>query len=232
MLAPAHVESLARCAEGLAGWSPSAEKKLLSAVPATHRPKVTAVAIAWRADPATPGPAIALGLRTAVAVASSPAAVHLEVVCTGPKSDATPVRLTSEVVCQLIDSATSRVLVVSYAAYSVPRVIKSLDAAVARGVKVTLVLESPEKLKNATVGKYAKYPVFLWPIESRPANASLHAKVVAIDGRRALLTSANLTQVAYDDNIELGLLVRGGSAASDVEAHFSGLIQAGILVPA
>ena len=232
VLTSAHVRNLAGQAAALGPWSPSAEKSLLSALPVTQRPKLHRLLATWQRDPLVDGAAIAFGLRTALAVADSSDVVRVEVVCTGPSSMETPVRLTSEVVCQLIDGASESLLVVSYAAYDVPRVISSLDDAVARGVRVTLVLESPEKLNNASLGKYARYPVYRWPLESRPSNASLHAKVIAIDGSRALLTSANLTQVAYDDNIELGLLVRGGTTASDIEAHFMGLIQSGVLVPA
>jgi phosphatidylserine/phosphatidylglycerophosphate/cardiolipin synthase-like enzyme len=232
VLADPHVRALAVQAEKLETWSPGSEKALLSALPATQQPKLHALLGAWQGDPSVPGAAIGLSLHTALAVAASSDVVRVDVVCTGPNSMDTPVRLTSEVVCQLIDEACESVLVVSYAAYNVPRVIASLDAAVARGVKVTLVLESPEKLKNASLGKYVRYPVFCWPLESRPSNASLHAKVIAVDGSRALLTSANLTQAAYDENIELGLLVRGGTSASDIEAHFAGLIQSGVLVPA
>jgi phosphatidylserine/phosphatidylglycerophosphate/cardiolipin synthase-like enzyme len=185
---------------------------------------------AWAAEPELTGIAIATGLRATSTAIADPTVAQIEVVCTGPSSDSTPVRFTSEVVCQLIDRATSHVLIVSYAAYTVPRVIKALDAASARGISITLVLESPEKLQNASLGKYANYPVYVWPLSERPPNASLHAKVVSVDGQSVLLTSANLTQAAYDQNIELGVLVHGGTAAREIEEHFFALIGQEILV--
>ena len=45
-------------------------------------------------------------------------------------------------------SAQQRVTLVSYAAYQMPAVIAALDAAVARGVRVDLILESPENLEG------------------------------------------------------------------------------------
>jgi len=61
------------------------------------------------------------------------------------------------------------------------------------------------------------------------ARASLHAKCVVIDGRAALLGSANLTAAAQQRNIEVGLLVRAPALAKALEAHFEGLIRHGFL---
>lgn len=85
----------------------------------------------------------------------------------------------------------------------------------ARGVRADIILESPENLDGGGgAGVYAKYGVYEWPLDQRsPANAKLHAKAVIVDTRDVLLTSANMTNAAYDKNIELGLLCRGGDTA-------------------
>lgn len=228
-LPAAHIETLARQAEALDSWSPLTGSRLQSALPAPHRAAAAALLEAWKASPTTPGAALALALRSALDVAADPRKVQIDVVCTGPTTMSTPVRLTSEVICQLIDEATSSVLIVSYSAQKVERVIEALDRAIGRGVKVAMVLESPETFDAAGPGPYTGYQVYRWPLERRPPGARLHAKVVAVDGRTALLTSANLTPTAQDRSLELGLLVRGGSAPADIEAHFAGLIQAGEL---
>lgn len=226
-----HVESLAAKAEKLTGWSEQAGTRLSGALPAPHRSAAGPLLTAWEEAPATPGVALALALRSGIEVSADPRKVQIDVVCTGPTTMATPVRLTSEVVRQLIDEASSRVLIVSYSAQKVEKVVKALDRAIARGVKVTMVLESPETFEASGPGAYAGYPVYRWPLEKRPSGARLHAKVVAVDGETVLLTSANLTPTAQDRSIELGLLVRGGSAPGDIEAHFAGLIQSGELEP-
>jgi hypothetical protein len=56
--------------------------------------------------------------------------------------------------------------------------------------------------------------------------ASLHAKCVVVDGAKALVGSANLTEAAQFRNIEIGLLVTGTRIASAVERHFQSLIDA------
>ena len=57
----------------------------------------------------------------------------------------------------------------------------------------------------------------------------VHAKVVVADEARALITSANLTARAWDDNIELGVLIGDPALASGVVDHFQGLIDLGHL---
>lgn len=155
----------------------------------------------------------------------------VEVVVTSPDSPAAPVRLTSEVVRQLIDHANNRVTLVSYAAYRMASVINALDAAVGRGVNVNLILESAEKLDGGGgAHAYDRYRTYQWPTDHRePPDAKLHAKAVIIDSRDVLLTSANMTNAAYDKNIELGVLCRGGGVARQVQAHFDALIARGVL---
>jgi phosphatidylserine/phosphatidylglycerophosphate/cardiolipin synthase-like enzyme len=155
----------------------------------------------------------------------------VDLVVTGPTSPAAPVRLTSEVVCQLINEATQRVTMVSYAAYHIKAVIAALDAAVSRGVTVTLIVESPEKLDGGGgANAYGKYNVYHWPTDRRePSDAKLHAKAVIVDSRDVLLTSANLTHAAYDKNIELGILCRGGGIARQIQRHFDTLVDRDVL---
>ena len=71
-----------------------------------------------------------------------------------------------------------------------------------------------------------------WPGERKPAvyydprslepdgpEGVLHAKAIVVDERAALVTSANLTEAAFDRNIEVGILTRDQLlAASLVQA--------------
>lgn len=229
-LGDAHVRSLAS-AYRLAGVYDSASAAAVrQALPAAHREHVDPLNTAWAENEGASGASIALALETALA-AKNAATVSVDVVVTGPDSPAAPVRLTSEVVRQLIASAQQRVTLVSYAAYQMPTIIAALDAAVARGVRVDLILESPEHLDGGGgAAAYAKYRVYHWPADQRePPTAKLHAKAVIVDSRDVLLTSANMTNAAYDKNLELGLLCRGGSTAGRVQRHFDALIARGVL---
>ena len=58
---------------------------------------------------------------------------------------------------------------------------------------------------------------------------SLHVKCAVADGEWLLLSSANLTQQAFTINMELGMLVRGGTTPSRVEQQFERLIQSDLL---
>ncbi len=57
----------------------------------------------------------------------------------------------------------------------------------------------------------------------------LHAKAVVCDGRNALVTSANLTEAAFDRNIEMGLLVKDRTLAESIATHFGSLIERDLL---
>ncbi len=119
----------------------------------------------------------------------------------------------------------------SFAAYRIGSVIAALDAAGRRGVHVSMVLESSEMLEGGGGAlAYLRYRIYEWPVDQRePPDAKLHAKAVIIDSRDVLLTSANMTSAAYDRNIELGVLCRGGGVAAQVQRHFDALIARGVL---
>lgn len=232
-LGDAHVRALADAYRSAEHFSPDRAAKAKHAIPAPHHDEVDRLNRAWATEPELPGIAISVALESVQSAQRSANSPIVEVVVTGPDSPAAPVRLTSEVVRQLIDQATTRVTLVSYAAYQMVSVIAALDAAVARGVAVSLILESAEKLDGGGgAHAYTKYRTYHWPVDRRePPEAKLHAKAVIVDGRDVLLTSANMTNAAYDKNIELGVLCRGGRVAAQVQHHFDALIARGVLRP-
>lgn len=231
-LSPAHVATLADAYRSVGVIAPAGTARVAQAVPAPHRAGVHRLNRAWAEAPMLPGAAIAVALEAALSAVARTDHPEVQVVVTGPNSPAVPVRLTSEVVSQLIERATVRVMLVSFAAYQVTGIVHALDAAAARGIDVALVLESSENLEGGGgASAYATHAVYEWPPDRRePPSAKLHAKAVIVDGRDVLLTSANMTNAAYDANIELGVLCRGGGVASQIQKHFDGLIAAGVLV--
>jgi cardiolipin synthase len=233
-LGEAHVHSLAAAYRNAGTFTMATAAAIRQVVPAGHRELVDPLNAEWAVVPGTEGPSIALALETAAAAKEVAAAVSVDIVVTGPDSPVAPVRLTSEVVRQLIASANERVTLVSYAAYQVPSIAAALDAVSARGVRVDLILESPEHLDGGGgAAAYAKYRIYHWPADQRdPPDAKLHAKAIIVDSRDVLLTSANMTNAAYDKNIELGILCRGGSTAQRVQKHFDALIARGVLTSA
>lgn len=59
----------------------------------------------------------------------------------------------------------------------------------------------------------------------------LHVKCAVADGEWLFLSSANLTQQAFTINMELGMLVRGGTMPGRIEQQFERLIKVGELEP-
>lgn len=144
-------------------------------------------------------------------------------VWTGPTSTVSGSRLTVAVINDLIAEATTDVLMVSYAAYPPPALSEALRAAIDRGVQVTMLLERPED--NAAwngpsnVFPHLQMTRLSWPGSARPTGASMHAKILVVDRRIALVGSANLTAAAIGRNLECGLLVRGGTVPARLADH-------------
>ncbi len=69
-----------------------------------------------------------------------------------------------------------------------------------------------------------------WPAEQRKEGAVLHAKALIIDGRRALVGSANLTKRALTANLEVGVLIGDPVVAGLLEEHVRGLMARGVLI--
>lgn len=61
--------------------------------------------------------------------------------------------------------------------------------------------------------------------------ASLHAKLVLIDGGTSFLTSANFTQAAQERNIEAGFLIDDERLTTKISQHLGSLIERGNLLP-
>lgn len=166
------------------------------------------------------------------ALAVDPAAAKVDVVWTGPDSGLSAGRLTSAVVVELIDQAMLDILLVGFAVHNEPSIASALKRARKRDVSITLLVERPADNPGFTGS--APFPGLdatrlHWPAEARQGGASLHAKVLVIDGRSALIGSANLTAAALGKNLECGLLVHGGPVPADIRAHIRRLHHLGVL---
>lgn len=168
----------------------------------------------------------------------------VEIVWTGPESGETQFRQTEQAILEVVNSATKRLTVVSYAVYRIPRIREALVAAASRGVNIRLIVETPNRIEGQ--GEYdcllalgdnvaSACSVYYWPQENRTKDENgkigiLHVKCAVADGRRMFISSANFTEYAFTINMELGLLVNGGKLPEQVERNFERLIDAAILV--
>jgi len=168
----------------------------------------------------------------------------VEIVWTGPESSGGRFRQTEQAILEVINSATKRLTIVSYAVYRIPRIQNALIAAANRGVSIRVIVETPNLAEGqneyncllalgANVASVAS--VYFWPHEKRPKDENgktgiLHVKCAVADGRQLFLSSANFTDYAFTINMELGLLVTGGKLPGIVERHFDELVIFGTLV--
>jgi cardiolipin synthase len=239
-----HLDRLVRSLETLAGPGPTAHAVLEgSAAGPSARQHADAIASSWEVQPGLSGSALALALRSAVAATALERAVEtVDIAWTGPATPAVAMRRTESILLDLIAECRQELLVVSFAAYKVPEVLDALAKAASRGVEIRLILESAAEsggaltfdAKAAFAALEGRVQFYSWPADQRgPAagpRGTLHAKAVVADAQRALVTSANLTGNALELNMELGLLVEGGSVPSRLASHFAELIDRGVLL--
>ncbi len=148
-------------------------------------------------------------------------------------------RLTAAVLHDLVAGARERVLLVSFAAYTLTELAGDLEAASGRGCAVDIVFETEEDSVGGYSGPHSRAFGALggaqrwrWPADQRSPGAVLHAKLLVVDGRRALVGSANLTPRALTANLEAGVLVEDPDLAAELEAHVRRLMARGTLVVA
>lgn len=196
---------------------------------------------AWKAVGAeVPPGALALCIGAARRVRDETAAQspELELVWTGPVEAAgVHARATVSVLTEMIAAAQDRVLVVGYNLTAgnelSTRVVGALADARAKGRAVTVALHDQGSNHTALLDLWPRrfhLPRLLrWVGQPGDEMASLHAKLLAVDGKDLLITSANLTYHGLEKNLEMGVRIRGAFAL-EVERHFAALERQGVLV--
>lgn len=211
-----------------------------------HRDLALAFVDRWRNEASElDGRTVAIALQSsAFSEQSHRDSQSVELVWTGPDTEQTPFRRTEQAILQVLESAKTRIKLVSFAVYRIPNIGMALVRAVKRGVRLTVIIETPDKIAGQSeystiqaLGQEvaACSTVYYWPKENRPHGENnkagiLHVKCVVADGEWLFISSANLTQQAFTINMELGMLVRGGSMPIRVEEQFEQLIKNGHLM--
>lgn len=230
-LSDGQIEALAaRCEQG----APLADAVVGGSVGA--RDAVDRLEEAWSANDTLTGAGIALALRVGLRARQDARARRARPVWTGPGATGDQ-RLTAGVLHELIAGARERVLLVSFAAFTLADLAGDLTEAVGRGCDVDVVFETEEDSAGAyhgphgtPFGSVAGIRRWRWPADQRPeAGAVLHAKLLVVDGCRALIGSANLTHRALNANVEAGLLIHDRAVAGELEQHVRDLMLIGTL---
>jgi phosphatidylserine/phosphatidylglycerophosphate/cardiolipin synthase-like enzyme len=157
-----------------------------------------------------------------------------ELVWTGPTTPFVSTRRTEQVLLQVINAAEQTLFITSFVAYDISTIVKALNAAVERGVSVSMLLELSNEyggnIKFDAIGKMKSLipfaRLYAWRERSDEfTGGSVHAKVAVADEKMCFVTSANLTGHAMDRNMEAGLLLTGGNMPRLLKLHLTALIS-------
>jgi cardiolipin synthase len=169
---------------------------------------------------------------------------QIELLWAGPSpANQIPARRIDQVLYDLIGEAQRDVMLVTFAAAKIDRLAAVLTAAMRRNVPVHLILEFEEASEGQlSYDALRAFPeslvkganIYCWPVDKRERNQAgrpgkLHAKTAVIDDT-VVISSANLTDDAFNRNLELGARIVGTQFSERVRAYFEGLIAGKVLV--
>jgi len=170
-------------------------------------------------------------------------------VWSGPEVMGVHSRDTRRVFEELFGAATRTLWISTYAIWDgsamFEKVARRMEQIRELEVTILLNLMSARELEgNEAVLKFSRQFWRHWPGARRPRvfydaraletgkeKAVLHAKGIVQDDEAALVTSANLTEAAFDRNIELGVLLRDRVTCQSIVRHFQRSIEIGLLSP-
>lgn len=198
---------------------------------------------AWKVSPSVSPKEIASAFKAAAqAVLLMETRGAVELVWTGPKTGLIPTRQTEQVMLEVIDSAQNDLFLVTYVFYKASSIVAALEAAVARGVAVGILLESSTEHGGTVRGDSVKAvrdavagaSIYTWGALSKKTDgdaisAAVHAKCAVADRKLAFITSANLTTAALERNMELGMLIRGGTIPERLQQHLAALVTTKVI---
>jgi len=193
-------------------------------------------------------PAIALVLEAYAPIGTA----RPDLVWSGPTAPGLHTRSTRQVYEELIATAERSIWISTFAYFDGRHAFKSLADRMRSipELQVRIMLNIQRRHGDATpaeelIAQFAhRFWSEDWPGTRQPAvyydprslepdgpEGVLHAKAIVADERAALVTSANLTEAAFDRNIEVGILAHDQLLAASLARHFRVLIERGLLRP-
>lgn len=237
LVSPAKVRTIASALRGLAAPVAAPATNTLADTPAA-RAAVARVVTTWAQGQESGNEVAGMLLGASEARLRVERELSVELVWTGPTTRFVPTRRTEQVLLDLIASANTELFLVSFVAYDVRSVVTAMNEAASRGVRLRVLLEAstshggtldydPAAMMRLSV---PAAELFTWKEKPEPfVDGKVHAKVAVVDGKRAFVTSANLTGYALEKNMEAGILVNGGPVPISLTDHLQALIDVGVL---
>ena len=152
----------------------------------------------------------------------------VELVVTAPNSFAIKTRTTLGAINEVLESAQKSIIMTGY---SVSEYVSDfLDTVIAKSQKGIVVRLYINKVDNqASLEKLLRYKSrFLQIYNYTNADdkmSALHAKILSVDGKRTLISSANLSYHGMSGNIELGCLVESKKIGRQMDDLFQQLYK-------
>lgn len=192
----------------------------------------------WQASEVSASELAAMLIASSHTIDKINAEQSLELVWTGPRTPFVSARRTEQALLQVIESARKSLFITSFVAYDVSSIIDALNAAITRGVKVSMLLESSHDHGGSVtidvIGKMRELvpeaSLYAWIRKSDVfSGGRVHAKIALADATSCFITSANLTGFAMEKNMEAGVLVNGGRLPAALACHLEKLIELKII---
>lgn len=149
---------------------------------------------------------------------------------TGPIQFSVEGRSNISIVEEMITSANDTITIVGYSLTDeAKKIINLLEEVMKNNVEVIFVIHSDDKSNNIDtlkkIWKFYKRPkIYTREASETDVYFKIHAKMLVVDSKDILITSANLTWHGMSNNFELGLRVRGKTAEKG-ETLISDLIK-------
>lgn len=141
---------------------------------------------------------------------------EVEIVWTGPSKINAGVRNTKPVIEEMLKSAKQgeKVTIIDYRITSnAESIVDELNSCLKDGVKIDLIVDksrvNEDELRKCFAEKSLTRPTIYTRKDKESKFYKVHAKVIIIQDREMLVSSANLTELGTEVNFEMGLLVRG-----------------------
>lgn len=194
---------------------------------------------AWRATSVDSGELALMLLAAGHAFENVSKHESTELVWTGPTTPFVSTRRTEQALLQVIGAAKQTLFVTSFVAYDVSTIVKALNDASTRGVRISMLLESSQdhggSMSFDVIGKMRTLvptaKLYAWRERAAQfADGRVHAKIAVADGNVCFITSANLTGHAMEQNMEAGVLITGGELPALLGQHLNALVEIKIIV--
>lgn len=151
----------------------------------------------------------------------------IDLVITAPLSFKIKARLTEDVISNMLNNSKNSIILTGYSVSDyIDEYIDLIIRKSQSGVFVKLFFNNLEKQEHIEkiiryTGKFLK--IYNYKNEDDEMSA-MHAKMLSIDGKQTLISSANLSYHGMSGNIELGCFVESGKIAKQIDDIFKQLI--------